>query len=465
MSAQPTQASIVFPTPLGRSAAPARLEATPYEPRKSQDTYTYVTRLQPDVIPAGRPDGRDLHTYALFFPTQRDATGALVPGRNQDFMRDDTILSAAVDAEFPDGFGGKYRVDVNWRICWRMSGSTAFVRDVMKVEGPMLPPKTAAPTELTAALDRTPDGKPAEYPAFVTSKTFWQSANNVLISMGVTDAAERDRLIHAAFGMEGKSMKDYRGDENETQAVKRVREYGWAFTSGNVKPSAANAPETPAATPPANAAPSQVSSTTPPTENAPAGKSDGKSDRLPAPSPEPEKPIIRFPQITTLTGVPVGEISARLNKPLPPDAYSAIKFGVMSGKTDIDPERVRDRFEEVFGPMGIGWRITPHPTAGRVEHRTEERTTGKGEIQTWHVVTLVAHTLAYSVLMPDGSLVWADVSTTSDSSDNMDEGYAYRGALTSLMKQVYKLLGGMNHIMYGQYTHIQAQRDLARRAS
>ena len=185
--------------------------------------------------------------------------------------------------------------------------------------------------------------------------------------------------------------------------------------------------------------------------------------------------ILRFPQITTLAGVPVGDISKRLNKHLPPEAYTAIKYGLMTGKTDVDGDRIRDRFEEVFGPMGIGWRITPHPSAGRVEYRNEPRPkmkdgkqmtdqqTGELLFQTWHIVTLVAHTLSYSVVMPDGSITWTEVSTTTDQHDNSDEQYAYRGALTSLMKQFYKLMGGMNHILYNQYTHVQAQQDLHKR--
>lgn len=218
MSAEPTQNSLVFPTPLGRSAAPARLESTPYEPRKSQDTYTYVTRLQPDVIPAGRPDGRDLHIYALFFPTQRDATGALVPGRNQDFMRDDTILSAAVDAAFPDGFGGKYRVDVNWRICWRMAGSTAFVREVKPVEGPMLPPKTAEPT-LNEVFKRDENNQPIEdKPAASTAthwidaktnqKTYWPRVKSWAAWAGVTEK-EQEAWVHQQLDVE--STRQYTG--------------------------------------------------------------------------------------------------------------------------------------------------------------------------------------------------------------------------------------------------------------
>ncbi len=169
---------------------------------------------------------------------------------------------------------------------------------------------------------------------------------------------------------------------------------------------------------------------------------------------------------TTLTGISIMDISKRLNMRLAPEAYSAIGSGIMTGKTDLDADRVRDRFEEVFGPMGIGWKITPNSTAGRVDYRSEKRPSadGKREIL-WHVVTLIAHTLSYAVIDAQGHITWVEASTTSDSHDNTDETYAYRGALTSLMKQFYKLLGGMNHILYGEYDHNKARRDMGRKAS
>lgn len=211
---------------------------------------------------------------------------------------------------------------------------------------------------------------------------------------------------------------------------------------------------------------------------------DEKPRSEPANVPPEVKPaerpanLIDFPKLpTTLTGISILDVPKRLNAHLPPQAYKAIEFGQMSGKTDIDGDCVRDRFDEVFGPMGIGWRINPNPTAGRVEHRSEQRpkmkkgepikdpSTGEILMQTWHIVTLVAHTFQYSVIMPDGSIVWTDASTTTDQHDNMDEQYAYRGAMTSFMKQVYRLMGGMNHIVYNEYTHVHAQRELQRKAS
>lgn len=201
---------------------------------------------------------------------------------------------------------------------------------------------------------------------------------------------------------------------------------------------------------------SEAAPTTPETTNSPVAADEPRS--------EPTN-IIPLVKLATLTGVNILDIPSQLNKHLPPQAYGPIKYGLMAGKTDLDADYVRDRLVQVFGPMGIGWRIIPHATASRVEYRREERTSSKGEIQTWHIVTLVAHTFQYCVVSADGSLNWVDASTTSDQHDNMDEQNAYKGAMTSLMKQFYKLMGGMNHILYDEYTHIHAQRDLARRKS
>jgi hypothetical protein len=208
------------------------------------------------------------------------------------------------------------------------------------------------------------------------------------------------------------------------------------------------------------AAVDSVGSVEPPIENKPPV---GDISPVTSPIVEAAPPTNILPMVRTLTGISVLNIATELNKHLPPEAYGAIKYGQMSGKTDIDGDYVRDRFDQVFGPMGIGWRINPHKTAGRVEYRSEPRLNKEGKEQTWHIVTLLAHTLQYCMVMPDGNLIWVEASTTTDQHDNMDEQYAYRGALTSLTKQFYRLMGGMNHILHNEYTHVHAQAEIARR--
>lgn len=191
------------------------------------------------------------------------------------------------------------------------------------------------------------------------------------------------------------------------------------------------------------------------------GQDDAPAAHYAPPVPQQSAATPRI-NITTMLGIPITDIKKELDRHLPPEAYGAIKFGQMSGKTDVDGDAIRDRLDEVFGSAGVGWRIAPNPHCGRVEYKTEQREKD-GKMRTWHICTLFAHTFSYAIIMPDGSIQWVDASTTTDLHDNTDEQFAYRGALTSLMKQFYKLLGGMNHVLSGEYTHVEAQIEIQRR--
>lgn len=171
----------------------------------------------------------------------------------------------------------------------------------------------------------------------------------------------------------------------------------------------------------------------------------------------------------TLTGIDFSEIQAKLNEPLPAAAYQEIPYGPMKGKTDISGERVRDRFDQVFGPMGLGWWIEAIPGLSTTQVSIDLRPVkdkGKvvidsnGEIvtQTWYVADLLNYQFCYRVTVGD-DIVICRGSSLSDSSDNMDRSYALRGAMTALTKQAYARLGGLNHVYYGEYDHQQASKD------
>jgi len=168
---------------------------------------------------------------------------------------------------------------------------------------------------------------------------------------------------------------------------------------------------------------------------------------------------------TTLVGIPISDITHALDARLPADAYDPIKFGVMQGKTDVDPRAVRDRFDAVFGACGIGWSFAAE-TNGGIKTYTEERKNSKGDVQTWQVCVLENYTFRYAIVdQHTNEITWNPGITVCDMSDNLGEmSYAIRGAISAALKQVYARLGGMNHIYTGRYTHIQAQRDLAKKA-
>ena len=180
-------------------------------------------------------------------------------------------------------------------------------------------------------------------------------------------------------------------------------------------------------------------------------------------SQAPTMPTRRYSGLTTFAGVAVEDIPERMNAHLPPQAYEEIPYGAMQGKTDIGFDYIRDRFDEVFGVIGIGWKIEPHDTMGGINHTTTEKMSNKNRAYTEHTVTMVNHVFKYRIQNSDGWNEWVNIGTLTDGGAMEDEGYAYRGAFTSLLKQVFRMFGGLNHVYRGEYTHIQAKRDLAQR--
>lgn len=150
-------------------------------------------------------------------------------------------------------------------------------------------------------------------------------------------------------------------------------------------------------------------------------------------------------EIKTLMGIPAGQLGQVLNRPHQPNDYRKIQAKDGSDFwTDLDPYAVRQRFDKVFGPQGMGWRIVPVQGVGAVEHRAEERTSKGGRTYTMHVVSFVAFVFEYA-MVADGKITYIQTSAFSDSCENEDQGYAYRSAFTSLTKQALKMFGGFDH--------------------
>ncbi len=160
---------------------------------------------------------------------------------------------------------------------------------------------------------------------------------------------------------------------------------------------------------------------------------------------------------TTVTGVPVGEIAMKLDRPYPDKAYTKLTFGPMAGKSDLKFGYVRNRLDEVFGPQGFGWKLEAHPVLGHIvtesyeEMRQKKDRNGNPQGEPYKVtmwrVSMVGFTLKYLSVDDDHETEkWIEGSLISDSHSNEDLGYAYRGAFTSLMKQAVRLMGGFNHL-------------------
>lgn len=162
--------------------------------------------------------------------------------------------------------------------------------------------------------------------------------------------------------------------------------------------------------------------------------------------------------LKTLTGISIKNIPIAMNKKLSPYAYKEIPSGTMSGKTDVDFQDMRDRFDEVFGPYTVGWRFFPHPIYGKPPIVSESQQEGKS---TWYTVRMESWVLEYAIVDNEGKIQWVQTAPHSDADKNIDLGYAYRGAETSWLKHIWRSFGGMNHILNGEYTHEHAKRDIA----
>lgn len=152
---------------------------------------------------------------------------------------------------------------------------------------------------------------------------------------------------------------------------------------------------------------------------------------------------------TTVSGVPLSQIQARLNERYPREAYKSIEHGPMKGRYSIQAAYVKDRMNEVFGIIGFGWRLLAHPVTGRVTRHTEVRTEGKGENKrdiTYHVVCLENFNFAYRLIYPDGTAEWQEAASLSSSADMTDANDAYKGAFSAIVKAAAAALGGMEHL-------------------
>lgn len=148
----------------------------------------------------------------------------------------------------------------------------------------------------------------------------------------------------------------------------------------------------------------------------------------------------------TLTGVPIADIAKKIGQPFPAKDKRKIKFGPMVGKDSIDPAAIHARLDDIFGLHGIGWKIVGVPGLSGTDIWVETRRNSKGEEVTWYVVDLTNYVFQYALVDEAGNVSFAELSTLSDSDANMERGYAFRGAFTSLMKHAYKVLGGDQYL-------------------
>lgn len=298
MSDTDTQAALALDT-LGKPTA--RLTGG-YQSAQTPPKWSYATRIQPDKIPAGRADGSDLPVYRLFFPAQRNVDGTMTKNEWWEFPRHLTILQERVDTEFPNGFQGKYRADISWRVRWGKSGNSLYIKEILSVEGPM-----QAPTELDQHLNANGDQQ-VNQPNHETDprKCLYAMPAHVK-RVHELDDATTGRVVRTIFGM---ALPDALAKFGVAKCWTMITDFDTANKPGEVaarfappaEPPAPAAPETGAqaaqATPPATTPPVKAQNAT----NRPVETKNGQSKDNPVTSEPDAKEYIRAKYTKKLQG-------------------------------------------------------------------------------------------------------------------------------------------------------------------
>jgi len=149
----------------------------------------------------------------------------------------------------------------------------------------------------------------------------------------------------------------------------------------------------------------------------------------------------------TLTGMSLEEVAVRLDEQLPPDAYKPVPGG--ADLTDIDPNHMRKVLNEVFGVCGFGWGYDYD--ASTIRSRTDVRTNSRGKEYTVIIVTLSFLNFWYKLLDGD-DLVVCHVPATG-SSENSNDAYALKGALTNAIGNAVSNIGFQQSVYLGKRDH------------
>ena len=149
----------------------------------------------------------------------------------------------------------------------------------------------------------------------------------------------------------------------------------------------------------------------------------------------------------TLTGMTLEEVAVRLDEQLPPDAYKPVPGG--ADLTDIDPNFMRKVLNEIFGVCGYGWGYDYD--ASTIRSRTDVRTNRSGKEYTVIIVTLSFLELWYKLVIEDEVLV-CNVPATG-SSENSNDAYALKGALTNAIGNAVSNIGFQQSVYLGKRDH------------
>ena len=157
----------------------------------------------------------------------------------------------------------------------------------------------------------------------------------------------------------------------------------------------------------------------------------------------------------TLTGMTLEEVAVRLDEQLPQDAYKPVPGG--ADLTDIDPNFMRKVLNEVFGVCGYGWGYDYD--ASTIRSRTDVRTNSRGKEYTVIIVTLSFLNFWYKLRDGD-DLVVCHVPATG-SSENSNDAYALKGALTNAIGNAVSNIGFQQSVYLGKRDHRSVKKSRA----
>ncbi len=151
---------------------------------------------------------------------------------------------------------------------------------------------------------------------------------------------------------------------------------------------------------------------------------------------------------TTLTGIPLESVAAKLDAELPKDAYKAVPGA--ADLTDIDPNYMRKVLNEVFGLCGIGWGYKYDSADMHTE--IEERKRASGGVRRVYVATLRRLTFWYKLSDANGNVVTCEIDA-SGGSDNEVEAYAMKGSITNALGHASSNIGFQESVYLGKRSH------------
>ena len=155
----------------------------------------------------------------------------------------------------------------------------------------------------------------------------------------------------------------------------------------------------------------------------------------------------------TLTGMTLAEVAIKLDEQLPPDAYKPVPGGAKL--TDIDPNHMRKVLNEVFGVSGYGWGYEFDPDT--IRSRTDIRVNSQGKEYTVIIVTLAYLNFWYKLDAGD-EVVVCNIPATG-SSENSNDAYALKGALTNAIGNAVSNIGFQQSVYLGKRDHRTVQRN------